>query len=70
MWLLWVAAAVYGERKRAISRKAAVNKEVDDGSPPPYNPNKEHYAYVQPKPATGSFANKRAGNVLSLKTRI
>jgi hypothetical protein len=44
MWLLWVSAAVYGERKRKISRKAAVNKEVDNGSPPPYNPDKEHYA--------------------------
>lgn len=48
MWLLWVSAAVFGERKRKISRQAAVNKEVDTGSPPPYNPNKEHYAYVAP----------------------
>jgi hypothetical protein len=46
IWLLWVSAAVYGERKRKISRKADVNKEVDSGSPPPYNPTKEHYAYV------------------------
>ncbi|KAF1835840.1 hypothetical protein BDW02DRAFT_266808 [Decorospora gaudefroyi] len=44
MWLLWVLAAVYGERKKKVSRKAAVNKEVDDGSPPPYDSNKEHYA--------------------------
>ncbi|KAF1844316.1 uncharacterized protein K460DRAFT_408606 [Cucurbitaria berberidis CBS 394.84] len=36
MWLLWVAAAVFGETKRARSRKYA------EGSPPPY---KEHYAH-------------------------
>jgi hypothetical protein len=46
MWLLWASASIYGERKRKISRKAALNKEVDNGSPPPYDPNKEHYAYV------------------------
>jgi hypothetical protein len=46
MWLLWASAAIYGERKRKISRSAAVNKEVDNGSPPRYNPNKEQYAYV------------------------
>lgn len=44
MWLLWIAAAVVGERRRAraspVARKEA---EVDDGSPPPPH-NKERYA--------------------------
>lgn len=45
MWLLWVAAAVYGERRRSASRKAAAAKEEGTELPPAYNPNKEYYAY-------------------------
>ena len=45
MWLLWVSASIYGERKRTISSRAAVNKEVDAGSPArPYDDGKELYA--------------------------
>lgn len=42
MWLLWVASAVYGERKRARSTAEVKNKEVgsdvesDTGTPPAY----------------------------------
>lgn len=38
MWLLWVAAAVIGERRRRTAQQV---KEVDDAPPP----NKEHYAH-------------------------
>jgi hypothetical protein len=44
MWLLWVSASVYGERRRKISTQAAVNKEVDAGLPHPYADGKEYYA--------------------------
>lgn len=37
MWLLWVASAIIGERKRARAQREA------DASPPPYN--KEQYAH-------------------------
>jgi hypothetical protein len=46
MWLLWVSASVYGERKRSIPRQEALNKEVDTGSSRPYDDGKECYAYV------------------------
>ncbi|KAH7081047.1 hypothetical protein FB567DRAFT_532356 [Paraphoma chrysanthemicola] len=50
MWLLWVAAAVIGERRRSrapVAAATAKEVEVDDGTsdtgtPPPY---KEHYAH-------------------------
>jgi len=44
MWLLWVAAAVHGERKRRISSRAAANKEVDTGASLHHNSHKELYA--------------------------
>jgi hypothetical protein len=42
MWLLWVAAAVVGERRRARA-PAVATKEIErgDGMPPPY---KERFA--------------------------
>jgi hypothetical protein len=43
MWLLWVAAAIIGERRRAKTAPVAKKEaEMDDGSPPPY---KERFAY-------------------------
>ena len=44
MWLLWVAAAIYGERKRKVLRKVALNNGMVNELPPVYNPNKERYA--------------------------
>ncbi|KAH8731669.1 hypothetical protein GQ44DRAFT_736084 [Phaeosphaeriaceae sp. PMI808] len=44
MWLLWVVAAVIGERRRRVQPVVAAKEvEVDDGTPPPY---KERFAYV------------------------
>jgi hypothetical protein len=44
MWLLWVAAAVVGERRRARAPAVAKKEvETDEESRPP---SKEHYAYV------------------------
>jgi hypothetical protein len=45
MWLLWVAAAVVGERRRARAAPAAKKEaEVENGSPPPYNERKGRFA--------------------------
>jgi hypothetical protein len=55
MWLLWVAAAIIGERRKARAPSAASKEaEINDATsiasgnetPPPY---KEHYAYVSPR---------------------
>jgi hypothetical protein len=47
MWLIWVAAAVASERRKArapvVSAKEA---ELDDGSPPPYKQHKSRFAYA------------------------
>ncbi|KAF2828052.1 hypothetical protein CC86DRAFT_405074 [Ophiobolus disseminans] len=44
MWLLWVAAAIIGERRRASATpNARKEAEIDEGSPPPYN--KERFAH-------------------------
>jgi hypothetical protein len=51
MWLLWVASAVIGERKRS---KTAARKVVG-GSPPPQ---KEHYAYVMSSLTYAIISNK------------
>ncbi|USP80214.1 integral membrane protein [Curvularia clavata] len=53
MWLLWVAAAIYGERKRKVLRKVALNNGMVNELPPVYNPNKERYAtlHLQPTPS-------------------
>ncbi|KAI5379518.1 hypothetical protein CC77DRAFT_192536 [Alternaria alternata] len=68
MWLLWVSASIYGERKRKIPRKAALNKEVDDGSPRPYDDGKEYYAYVgRCSTYVCSVANRMTGNELMLE---
>lgn len=45
MWLLWVAAAFVGERRRAKAPVAAKKEaEVEDGSPPPYRSHKSRFA--------------------------
>ncbi|KAF1914600.1 hypothetical protein BDU57DRAFT_298651 [Ampelomyces quisqualis] len=45
MWLLWVAAAIIGERRRKQAPAvAAKDAELDDGSPPPYNHHKSRFA--------------------------
>jgi hypothetical protein len=47
MWLIWVAAAVIGERRKArTSVVSAKEAELDDGSPPPYKQHKSRFAYV------------------------
>lgn len=48
MWLLWVAAAVVGEKRRAkIAVVAKQEMEVGHGSPPPYKSHESRFAYVQ-----------------------
>ncbi|KAH4194013.1 hypothetical protein HBI56_049810 [Parastagonospora nodorum] len=46
MWLLWLAAVVVGERRRARAPAAVAAKEaeVSDGSPPPYQTHKSRFA--------------------------
>ena len=44
MWVLWVVSAVYGERRSALSRKAALNKEVGVAEQPRHVPSKGAYA--------------------------
>jgi hypothetical protein len=45
MWLLWVAAAIIGERRRKQTPVvAAKDAELDDGSPPPYKQDKSRFA--------------------------
>jgi hypothetical protein len=45
MWLLWVAAAVFGERRKArASVVSAKEAQLDHGSPPPYKQHKSRFA--------------------------
>jgi hypothetical protein len=62
VWLLWVAAAVIGERRRARAPVvAAKDVEMDDGSPPPYRHHKSRFAYAQSLRVC-SFANDLTDN--------
>lgn len=45
MWLLWVAAAVHGERKKSAAKKVVVVKEVETDLTPTHTTNKEYYAH-------------------------
>lgn len=44
MWLLWVASAVYGERKRSATRNVVPKDEMGTELPPAYEPGKGRYA--------------------------
>jgi hypothetical protein len=45
MWLLWVVAAIIGERRRKQAPAAVAKEaEVGDGSPPPYQNHKSRFA--------------------------
>jgi len=50
MWLAWVAAAIFGERRRSKAPSAVKEAEVDAGTyagsglPPSYHERKGHFA--------------------------